>query len=598
METNNSTTANEFNIYFDLGPAVVLAIVFGILTVMCFMRLFTIKRNFAPRIIFLFVFLFTFALARTSLFIISSILSLTVSSEEYIESYDLLLFLLWLIPQYIFFILYSTIVFYLVDLLTSSHGLYLLTSKRSKENYVRIEIFVLTLIFVFHAALIIIWAATMPWDSWVYLTQFILALTQVICSLIVMTAILSLKVYMHIRGLSTKDNRRGFLQMYVTFFVWIVAVGIRGFVQIFQLSRLNTWLLTINKNLLYWALLTFVYLVCDWLPVLLLLDSEFLANLRNYTFRVVGMESLEPLLNRTIQNLQRIIPKSSLYVSTEKLGEGSFGVVYKGRYNDTVVAVKMVKHFQVDEIFVVDFCREVETLGSLAHPNIVKFVGVCIEPPHLCIVTEFVERGSLRNLLTDVTVSIDEKLILKMALDICKAMTYLHQMNIIHRDLKSDNLLVTLDWSVKVADFGLAKLIRTGTSRTLSKTNNIGTIAWVAPEGLRGRKLTSKSDVYSFGIVLWEMFTRQRPYQGKDFQDIKELVLRGGRPDIPSTVPSFWKHIIQSCLQADPSDRPTFEELRHRFESSGRSMNTDERSDDDGIEQSYNSDSVITDFET
>jgi serine/threonine protein kinase len=146
------------------------------------------------------------------------------------------------------------------------------------------------------------------------------------------------------------------------------------------------------------------------------------------------------------------------------------------------------------------FKDEVATLSRLRHKNIVALVGVCTQPTKLAIITEWVPRGALRDVLLDRTIDIKFSHVLKMAMDVAEGMVYLHSKNIIHRDLKSHNLLVDESWTVKVADFGYAKALPVDESMA---TTEVGTSGWVAPEVLRtmGTGYSHSVDVFRYQLL-------------------------------------------------------------------------------------------------
>ncbi|MBA0580827.1 hypothetical protein Gorai_023028, partial [Gossypium raimondii] len=160
-----------------------------------------------------------------------------------------------------------------------------------------------------------------------------------------------------------------------------------------------------------------------------------------------------------------------------------------------------------------EFLSEVAIMKRLRHPNIVLFMGAVTHPPNLSIVTEYLSRGSLYRLLRKPGVRevLDERRRLSMAYDVAKGMNYLHRRNppIVHRDLKSPNLLVDKKYTVKVCDFGLSRL---KANTFLSSKSAAGTPEWMAPEVLRDEPSNEKSDVYSFGVILWELATLQQPW--------------------------------------------------------------------------------------
>ncbi|KAI8464201.1 MAG: kinase-like domain-containing protein, partial [Monoraphidium minutum] len=163
------------------------------------------------------------------------------------------------------------------------------------------------------------------------------------------------------------------------------------------------------------------------------------------------------------------------------------------------------------------FEREIAILASIRHPNVVNFIGACHRARTRCLVTEYCARGSLDKLLHKSGVPLDLPKRIEFALDIARGMACLHaqQPVIIHRDLKTANLLVSARFEVKVADFGLSR-IKDATHLQNSRAGLEGTIEYAAPEVLRGEPYTEKCDVWSFGVVLWELLTRARPYADMD----------------------------------------------------------------------------------
>ncbi|XP_039039786.1 serine/threonine-protein kinase CTR1-like isoform X2 [Hibiscus syriacus] len=206
------------------------------------------------------------------------------------------------------------------------------------------------------------------------------------------------------------------------------------------------------------------------------------------------------------------IPWSDI-VLRERIGAGSFGTVHRAEWNGSDVAVKILMEQDLYAERFKEFLREVAIMKRLRHPNIVLFMGAVTQPPNLSIVTEYLSRGSLFRLLhkPGVREALDERRRLSMACDVAKGMNYLHRHNppIVHRDLKSPNLLVDKKYTVKVCDFGLSRL---KANTFLSSKSAAGTPEWMAPEVLRDEPSNEKSDVYSFGVILWELATLQQPW--------------------------------------------------------------------------------------
>ncbi|OAY69127.1 Serine/threonine-protein kinase EDR1 [Ananas comosus] len=226
----------------------------------------------------------------------------------------------------------------------------------------------------------------------------------------------------------------------------------------------------------------------------------------------------------------------------EQIGQGSCGTVYRALWYGSVSLMK-----------------------RLRHPNILLFMGAVTSPQRLCIVTELLPRGSLFRLLQRNAARLDWRRRINMALDVTLGMNYLHHCNppIIHRDLKSSNLLVDKNWTVKVADFGLSRLKH---ETFLTTNNGKGTPQWMAPEVLRNEPSDEKSDVYSFGVILWELVTEKIPWENlNSMQVIGAVGFMDHRLELPNDLDPQWASIIESCWHSEPERRPTFQELLERF---------------------------------
>ncbi|XP_077300030.1 mitogen-activated protein kinase kinase kinase 13-like [Arctopsyche grandis] len=227
------------------------------------------------------------------------------------------------------------------------------------------------------------------------------------------------------------------------------------------------------------------------------------------------------------------------------LGSGAQGNVFSGKLNGKVVAVKKVK----------DECEtDIRHLRKLDHQNIVKFKGVCTQSPHYCVIMEYCPYGSLYNLLHEDR-PITQYQLIAWAKDIAKGMGYLHSHKIIHRDLKSPNVLIGENDVVKVSDFG--------TSREWNEISTImsfaGTVAWMAPEVIRNEPCSEKVDVWSYGVVLWELLTREIPYKNVDSSAIIWGVGNGSMSlPIPTTCPIEIQQLIKQCWDPTPKNRPSF----------------------------------------
>ncbi|KAF5824139.1 putative protein kinase TKL-CTR1-DRK-2 family [Helianthus annuus] len=250
----------------------------------------------------------------------------------------------------------------------------------------------------------------------------------------------------------------------------------------------------------------------------------------------------------------------------ECIGRGSYGRLYHALWCGSVCSVSpcpsyldtinyifisdcnvivqdvAVKLFHKQEYYshdlILSFRQEVSVMKRLRHPNILLFMGAVISPHHVCIVTEFLCRGSLFQLLHRRRVRFNMKHHVHMSLDIARGMNYLHCClpPIIHCDLKSSNLRVDKTWTVKPP--------------------------WMAPEVLRSEEADEKSDVYSYGVVLWEMTTEKIPWDGlTSIQVIEAVGFMNQGLHIPNDVDPQWASLIRRCLCSEPDSRPTFQEI-------------------------------------
>eukprot|EP01116_Phalansterium_solitarium_P008208 TRINITY_DN2170_c0_g1_i1.p1 TRINITY_DN2170_c0_g1~~TRINITY_DN2170_c0_g1_i1.p1 ORF type:complete len:192 (+),score=42.35 TRINITY_DN2170_c0_g1_i1:257-832(+) len=175
-------------------------------------------------------------------------------------------------------------------------------------------------------------------------------------------------------------------------------------------------------------------------------------------------------------------------------------------------------------------------------------------------------RGSLFGILHRRSFDLSWSLIIRIAMDVARGMNYLHKCTpiIIHRDLKSHNLLVDETFKVKVCDFGLARLLGQQTDKEMT---SCGTPSWTAPEVLRNEHYTESADIYSYGVVLWELVTRSEPHQGMPpFQVVFAVGTQGLRPTIPDSCPSEFRQLIEDCWSEIPHDRPKFDQMMKRLE--------------------------------
>ncbi|QTF49759.1 putative serine/threonine-protein kinase/receptor [Acanthamoeba polyphaga mimivirus] len=240
----------------------------------------------------------------------------------------------------------------------------------------------------------------------------------------------------------------------------------------------------------------------------------------------------------------------------KQIGVGSYGIVNMGKWKNINVAVKKFVKQKIDEKQMLEFRAEIAFLSQLRHPHIILMIGACLKRPNICIVTEFMGNGSLRNVIK--TTKPEWKLKIKMLYQTALGIGYLHNSDpiIIHRDIKPSNILVDDSMNVKIADFGFARIKEENSVMT-----RCGTPCWTAPEIIRGEKYTEKVDVFSFGIVMWEVLTCKEPFSGCNFMKVSMDILEGARPQIPSDCPIDFTKLMKQCWHAKPDKRPSMEDV-------------------------------------
>ncbi|KAI3902561.1 hypothetical protein MKW92_031805 [Papaver armeniacum] len=254
------------------------------------------------------------------------------------------------------------------------------------------------------------------------------------------------------------------------------------------------------------------------------------------------------------------IDYSELTVGT-RVGIGFFGEVFRGIWNGTDVAIKVFLEQDLTAENMEDFCNEISILSRLRHPNVILFLGACTRPPHLSMVTEYMEMGSLYYLIhmSGQKKKLSLRRRLKMLRDICRGLMCIHRMKIVHRDVKSANCLVNKHYMVKICDFGLSRVMAESPMRD---TSSAGTPEWMAPELIRNEPFTEKCDVFSLGVIMWELCTLNRPWEGvSPMQVVYAVANEGSRLEIPE---GPLGKLIQDCW-AEPDDRPSCEEILTRL---------------------------------
>ena len=271
----------------------------------------------------------------------------------------------------------------------------------------------------------------------------------------------------------------------------------------------------------------------------------------------------------------------------EEIGMGAFAKVYKAQWRGETVAVKQLnvhsslglsqeakdeKRDEVDESVITvfeEFRREASLISSLQHNNIVDLKGVVMEP--FAIVLEYMPMGTLYDFIFDRNESLDFISAISLALDIASGMSFIHMHRLIHRDLKSLNILMSVAvttsgksrFVAKVADFGLSRKLLLSTTLNERVVDNP---TWLAPEIIKHEKYTEKADCYSFAIIMWEMLTSRKPYSDEMFfWEIQEQVVEGVRPPVDDSADQEYTKIMTESWDGDPEKRPSMETIAKRL---------------------------------
>ncbi|XP_054840629.1 tyrosine-protein kinase Mer isoform X2 [Eublepharis macularius] len=277
------------------------------------------------------------------------------------------------------------------------------------------------------------------------------------------------------------------------------------------------------------------------------------------------------------KKLQDVVIVRNNLVLGKILGEGEFGSVMEGSLNNPdgstqKVAVKTMKLDSFSQREIEEFLREAACMKDFDHPNVIKLLGVCIEPssqqvPKPMVILPFMKYGDLHSFLLRSRLGMGPQYVplqtlLKFMIDIALGMEYLSNKHFLHRDLAARNCMLRDDMTVCVADFGLSKRIYSGDYYRQGRIAKMP-VKWIAIESLADRVYTTKSDVWAFGVTMWEIATRgMTPYPGVQNHEIYDYLFHGHRLKQPEGCLDELYEIMYSCWRTDPVDRPTFSELK------------------------------------
>jgi serine/threonine protein kinase len=262
-----------------------------------------------------------------------------------------------------------------------------------------------------------------------------------------------------------------------------------------------------------------------------------------------------------------IIDMRSLTIGNEK-GVGTYGIVHQANYGTINVAVKKLFRSKITVEQEQELLTDTAHFVTFNHPNVVTILGACVRDRNLAIVSEYLPEGNIQNILYIQTLKWTWSDAVRYLKEIIEGLEYLHSNGVLHRDLKTSNILLARtynsspdqEFTAKLCDYGYEKIKLN--NRTLTRC---GSPAWTAPEITRGERFTEKSDIYSLGMIAWQLITRLEPFKGMPFMHVTLEVLRNElRPTIPSDVLPEYASLIQDCWAQDPQKRPTLAEVKQR----------------------------------
>lgn len=257
------------------------------------------------------------------------------------------------------------------------------------------------------------------------------------------------------------------------------------------------------------------------------------------------------------------ISPADLEATVGDIGHGSQARVFLARFQGQDVAVKTLDTDSPSSAMQREFCNELSILAQLRHENVLTFIGGCVDSSFM-IVTEYCSGGNLSSLIHDPSRTYDALAITKA---ICSGMAYLHSQDILHRDLKADNVLLSSSGVVKVSDFGFAKQRELASQAAIQSI--VGSPSYVAPEVVENGLYSNKCDVFSFGTIVWELHARMRPFfeHGAEYKNNYLLLLvdlcRNGRRagSISTEWPAIVQTLISLCWKQSPAERPSFADI-------------------------------------
>ena len=307
-------------------------------------------------------------------------------------------------------------------------------------------------------------------------------------------------------------------------------------------------------------------------------------SIEHFDFKVAMRDFVDAITNKG----ESAFVKSNELVLGKKLGVGRDGEVFKSSWLGTDVAVKYFRYSESKSQFLSiqssnvsasksiagthAFSNEVAIMMGLRHPNILTLMGFGVEPPSHFIVMEYMPKGSLFELLGS-DENLPPKIKKEMAMGIANGLRFMHERNptILHSDIKSLNILVDQDYTVKISDFGISRELRKKYADMTDEDDsedqvekNQGTVQWLPPEAFAPNAVpTKQTDIYGFGVILWEISTRRRPWKGLRKRVVAEEIVKGKRPGVLESDqwPESLVKLVSLCWHQDPLKRPLFKSI-------------------------------------
>mmetsp|Transcript_24587 Transcript_24587/g.56735 ORF Transcript_24587/g.56735 Transcript_24587/m.56735 type:complete len:582 (-) Transcript_24587:32-1777(-) len=257
----------------------------------------------------------------------------------------------------------------------------------------------------------------------------------------------------------------------------------------------------------------------------------------------------------------------------EQINQGGFSVIHRAVWHSTPVAVKKLFDPKINEELLAEFDNEVQKLGQLRHPNILALLAVHRKPPGLSLIMELVEGGSLFQLLHIPhqfrfrEPGSTQRDMLAIVETTGVVLAFLHARGVVHRDVKTHNVLLTPALEVKVCDFGLARMrseLNTGAMQFA------GTPNYMAPELFKNQKYTDRVDVFAYGTLMWEAMAVDIPFANLDPPEIRDRVLAGKMLQMPAATPAALQEAIEACWTVDQALRPPMVEILRRVREASK----------------------------